>query len=568
MSQLLKNKNFGIFAILIMTTVHCARQMAPSGGPEDKTPPAIISVIPEPNATHVPRDQIVEFEFSEGMNRKSLDRALFITPNPGDRVKIKWKGRRLRIQFLDSLLANRTYVITLGTGLKDAHGNSLSQSYTLAFSTGAEISQGKIRGRVYTRRRSQGILIWAYILEKDPNPNPSKREGDYITQTDARGNFTLSNLSEGWYRIFAIHDRDNNRFYEISTDAIGVPTRDIHLTSDRLSVDQVQFKLSIQDTVGPALVSASAPDAHHVILKFDERLDPATIGHVKNYSIYPKNGTDTLEVKLAYLNPLDSVEVHLVTEKQTGGQPYEVLARNLLDLSQNLIDPNYNHLEFIGSALPDTIRPRLLRTSPEDSAKSVFLDASIDFYFNEAMDSTTFAPNFRLLDSNQVVIKGQLHWPAPSLVKFVPVKPLASLMNFTVVLNLQGIKDIFGNSVADSTFKLLFTTLDQDTLGSISGHVLDPDSSAKGAIYLTARQTRTNGVSYQIRLDQPGPYEFINVLPGNYSIEGFRDRDGNGKYSYGRPIPFEPAERFVVYSDSVKVRARWPNEGNDIIFPK
>ena len=62
-------------------------------------------------------------------------------------------------------------------------------------------------------------------------------------------------------------------------------------------------------------------------------------------------------------------------------------------------------------------------------------------------------------------------------------------------------------------------------------------------------------------------YYLKDVLPGLYLLESFRDWDGDGRYSLGRPFPFKPSERFVVYQDTVRVRSRWPNEGNDIILP-
>ena len=57
------------------------------------------------------------------------------------------------------------------------------------------------------------------------------------------------------------------------------------------------------------------------------------------------------------------------------------------------------------------------------------------------------------------------------------------------------------------------------------------------------------------------------LLPGHYFLDCFRDSDGNGRYSYGHTFPFVPAERFAVYPDTVVLRSRWPNEGNDIILP-
>ena len=85
--------------------------------------------------------------------------------------------------------------------------------------------------------------------------------------------------------------------------------------------------------------------------------------------------------------------------------------------------------------------------------------------------------------------------------------------------------------------------------------------------HITARQVQDSKITYTQILPQPGAYRFNAILPGQYLLECFRDRDGNGRFSPGKPYPYEPSERFIVYSDTVKIRSKWPNEGNDIILP-
>jgi uncharacterized protein (DUF2141 family) len=58
-----------------------------------------------------------------------------------------------------------------------------------------------------------------------------------------------------------------------------------------------------------------------------------------------------------------------------------------------------------------------------------------------------------------------------------------------------------------------------------------------------------------------------NLFEGKYTIQAYRDEDGNGEYSPGLPHPFRPSERFAVYPDTVKVRARWSMEGVILKFP-
>lgn len=548
----------------------CAIQVAPTGGPVDKIPPRILEVVPPINATLVPLDQTVEIAFSEAMDRKSLNRAIFITPNPGERVKYKWKKHKLFIEFLDSLKTNRTYVITLGTDLKDAHGNSLKESYTLAFSTGAELSNGQISGRVYSKNRVQGVLIWAYILEEGQDPDPTKKSGDYITQTDAQGRFKLTNLSEGIYRIFAIQDKDNNRFFEVGSEELGVPFRDVRLTRTQLNASNLNFKITLQDTIGPALVSVSPQDRFHLNLRFDEILHKTGIDILTNYRIQVKGSVsgDSLGISLAYLNDLDPMQVNLITEPQHPKTEYEIEVNNLMDLSRNIIDINFNKATFLGSALSDTIEPKLLLIAPKDSAQSVILSSTVNFHFSEAMDENSFEKSFQLKNSLGPIVSGSFNWETPAFVKFLPDERLESLNSYVISVKLDSIFDLFRNSVADSTYYLTFTTLNMDTLSSISGTIMDEDSTAQGSIYLRVKQTGKDGQSYEIQLDKAGVYEFSDILPGTYVIEGFRDRDKNGEYSFGKAVPFQPSERFFVYSDSIKVRSRWPNEGNDIVITK
>lgn len=552
-------------ATILIFVQRCAQQVRPSGGPLDKTPPRIISVTPENNTTLVSPDQRIEFEFSERMNRKTVQNAIFITPDPGERVELRWKGRKLRVEFDDPLNENRTYVITLGTGLKDLHGNAIAQSYTLAFSTGEHISTGKISGTVFTEGRSKEILIWAYFIDDNREPDPAQDLAAYITQTDAQGSFELSHLSKGTFRLFAIQDKDNNRFYEAGEDGIGVPQKDVWLASDSLAVDGIYFRISTQDTLGPALTSVSADHQSQVSLRFDEEVSSATVV-TANFRIREKSGEDTLTVRMAFINLLDPMQILLTTEQQRGNTEYELSVQNLTDLWGNLVDEEFNRGEFTGSALPDTFRPRIMKIVPQDSAWAVFLNTTVELHFSEAMDTTSLARSFHVQTAAVDQVPGALQWQTPASVRFMPADPLQSLTRYEIAVALDSVFDLAGNAVADSARTYTFTSINVDTLSSISGQLADPDSTAQGRILLQAGQTHAEGAVYKIWLDQPGSYTFQGILPGTYQIEGFRDRNGNGRYDFGQAVPFEPSERFFVYRDSIKIRARWPNEGNDISF--
>jgi uncharacterized protein (DUF2141 family) len=545
----------------------CASQRPPSGGPPDTTPPRVVHVIPENNATLVPLHQIVEFEFSEGMDHKSLAKAIFITPDPGEGgVEYDWSGRRLRVEFEDSLKINRTYVITLGTDLKDSRGNAMKNSYTLAFSTGAEISSGKIAGQVFSKDKAQGILIWAYILE-DGDPDPRQRAGDYATQTSADGKFELTNLSEGRYRVFAVQDNNNNRFFEAGFDALGVPTRDVTLSNEQAAFTGLNFRLALADTIGPALVSVSAQSRSQLLLRFDEALQKAGSDVAQNYKIYPvKSPRDSAKVLLAYLNEPETMEVSVITAPLTPKIEYEIIVQNLTDVSGNPVDPEYSRGQFFASALLETSPPKIVSSTPPDSARAVPLSAAFEVRFSQAMNQSSYEQHFQMRDSTGNLVAGVFEWATPALVKFKPETKLQSLSQYFVSIQLDSVTDFHGNVFRDSRFRAMFTTLNADTLAAISGTVSDEDATAAGPIYLKAISTEREGPTYELVLSEPGPYTFSDILPGTYTLEAFRDRNQNGRYDFGQAVPFQPAERFVIHPEKIQVRSRWPNEGNDIVF--
>lgn len=560
------NSLLTFLCVLSLIYTACAHQVRPEGGPPDKTPPEIIKVIPDNGSTLVSRNQSVEFEFSEGMSRQGFEKAIFITPNPGERVRFKWKGRRLRITFQDSLLADRTYVITLGTDLKDARNNALRQSYTLAFSTGAFISSGEISGRAFYDK-THGILLWAYILDANEDPDPANEDSDYVTQTDDQGIFQLKNLSTGRYRVFAIHDTDNNRFFEKGIDAIGVPERDIVLESDSSKVEGLNLRLTLVDTIGPALTSVTAADRYHVGLRFDEALSTQSKPEPGNFSIQAQDGGHTVNVTHILINREDRAEVFLTTSQQNPKTTYILRVSQVRDESGNLIDPNYNSLEFTSNAMADTVRPRILSVLPADGSKAVLLTDSISVQFNEPIDRQRLARAFHLLDSTGTRIEGTLESDDSSTFTYIPAMELSSAAYYRVEARLDSIYDLYGNAVAkDSLWTLRLRTVDSDTFAAILGTITDTDSQAIGNLVISAKQSKRDGATYRLELPEPGPYKFEPVLPGTYTIAGFRDRNGDGAYSFGETKPFVAAERFFVYSDSIKVRSRWPNEGNDIVL--
>ncbi len=555
-----------IFALIL---VHrCATQRPPSGGPVDKMPPTITSISPLPNSINVDPKLEVRMEFSERMNQKSVEGAIFVSPQQKRPLSYHWRGRKLRIEFPDSLQEDRTYILTIGANAEDLRRNRMTESLHLAFSTGEKLDQGRISGTVYSAKGATGFIIGAYALSPDADPDPSQLMADYITQCDAEGKYQFSFLSPGNYRLFAISDQDGNARYGRGEEAIGIPTTDVIISEDLLSVENITFQLSLKDTLLPSIRSVIELDEHHADIRFNEAMTGFKASEIWSQFVLTNESleTDTLRLIDVHQNPLDASRFHLITAKQKSDVTYICRTMNLRDLSGNQMDPEHASLSFKGSARPDTTGPKLVYQSIKHRDKNIPLNSKLQFVFSEAIVPGTLEKHLSLTDSAGLSVKTSFEWANPMDAKLIPANPLVSKMKYHVRADVDSIFDMFDNPLADSSIDFEFTTLNEDTLSALLGVVTDVKPDARGKIHLRLKQTGDSELSYYIVMESSGMYRFLSILPGVYFIDGFRDEDGNGVYSYGQIAPFVPAERFVFYPDSIKVRSKWPNEGNDLIF--
>ena len=538
--------------------------MPPRGGPEDKTPPSVVAILPSPGALNVPTDSKIEIVFSERMQRKTVEDAFFISPLPGEEIFFHWRGKKLKIEFSDTLKKNRTYVMTIGTKASDLRNNRLENSFSLAFSTGSKIDDGKISGMVYSSSNVEGTLVCAYQLDDGNDPDPRTILADYYTQCNNKGQYELIHIAPGKYRLFAIMDKDEDRKYTRGFEAIGVTVSDVVIKQTDQTIENINFQLSVEDTVLPYIKSAYAIDCFKVDVRFNEPVQPFNYDDPELYFTISEENQPTKKIKVnsCYHDSKDLSTIHLMTEKQKETS-YLIYVQNIFDFAKNPIDTTYNSTVFNGTTVPDTIPPSIVFKSIEDSSTGIQPDTSIYFIFSEPMDRLAFEHNFHIRQEQGDTLSGKFLWKNPAHVIFMPDNSLSFLSSYQIFVPVDSIKDKYGNVLKDSLFSIYFTTLSSDTFSAIIGKFIDKQQNARGKIHLKAKSEQHQYVQV---IDSPGEYRFENIFPGIYTLYAFRDSDGNGVYSFGNPIPFVPAERFVFPADSIKVRSRWPNEGNDIIM--
>lgn len=540
--------------------------MAPTGGPPDTTPPRILSTYPQHNATHV-TDPRIALEFDEYVDKRTVEESIFISPYVGE-LEFEWSGKEVEVRFSRPLRENTTYVVNVGTDVLDLRGrNRMVEAFTLAFSTGAEIDRCAIGGKVYPAKESdrvEGVMIFAYWLD-DVNPDtlrPHVVGPDYITQTGRQGNFLLSHLRFGRYRVFAVRDENRNLLYDPEVDEYGTLPSDIVL-SGRDSVRLgVLMRLAKEDTTAPRLLKASPGDRHHLVLEFSEPLDTATIS-IKNIAIRDTLTNTSLPVQSISPRLFKHSEYFVVTEAQQQDRPYRVTVLGVRDTAGHAIHPLASSLGFIGNGSDDTLRPTVVAFSLKDSARGVDPRTIILVSFADAVFSASRGEAARLVDSSGVQVPVLSRW-LNDLTLFVrPVKPLRGNMWYTLRIAEGGLQDFQRTRGLDTVRVLRFMTIDTELFSSIEGVVEDVSGSdTTGGILVHARRVDAKEERlYELRLPYPGSFILQDLLEGRYVLGAVRDRNSNGRFDPGLPFPFVPSERFVVLPDTFRLRARWPIDG-------
>lgn len=555
-----------ILLVLSLVFFFCAKKGMPPGGPEDRTPPRVISTFPPADSSQVGPDVEIEIAFSEKMEKKNTESSVFISPLPETPWGFSWHKNRLNLRRPQALKLNTTYVITVGTGAVDLRGNRIRESYSFAFSTGDFIDSCEISGETQIEEKKEaGISIWAYPLDDKAQVDSLAGKPTYVTQTDFEGKYSLKNLGYGRYRLFAVRDKNGDLEWDTEDEPIGVTTQDVALDSVTFSKKNMNFVLALEDTAHPSLISCQTLDRNKLSLDFDENLQEKSVLEVHNYLISAKNAAEqTLGVRFAYFLGEDKTRVLLVTNEMDPAAEYQLVVSDVQDESGNKIDPAFNSCSFPGTGLADTVNLQILSTRPKDKEKDVALDSYVKIFFSEPPDKGSLESNFLLKGENEELVKGEPFWESPVIFGFKPDSLLSSRSSYKV--QLRQVFDLSNNPLGDSLFEISFTTLNKDTLGYVSGEVKALTGEGEGNIIVVLRKIDSDAIRYGTILKQPGQFLLDMVLPGKYLAKAFLDKDEDEKHDIGDIFPYKPAEPYTTFPDTIPVRSRWETEKVDLDF--
>ena len=541
----------GTAAALLLLLASCAKVGVPPGGPEDKTGPTVTAHYPERDAVNVSRRMTARLEFSEPVNRAAVEAALFLSPDPRQRLRYRWQGRTLELVYLDSLDADRSYVISVGSQAKDLRGNPATETFTIAFSTGSQIDRGSIRGWIGDFETPQAVALWAYRMDEEALPDPVTRASDYGVQASGDGTFRFDYLKTGSYRVFAVHDRNRDGLWTPPGEPIGVPPWDVSVSDS--AVPWLSFKLSRQDTVPARIRTARSVHDGLIAVRTNREITSLAGAIVGEES-------DTVWISDAYADTSGADSWQLFAERALTDGVWMLMANG----TDPFGDAWQDTASFEVRARPDTARPCIRSMIPAPGIPARAVPDSVWIEFSEPVayhaDSVLL---FAIAVGDSDTVAAAISQPVPRCLSLHPASPLPEGIWCRALLPGWAIQDYFGNPASDSVLVAEFSAWATDSLGTLAGRAADV---GEGDILIRVLALRNREAIADTVADAKGEFRLSRLPATNYLLEAIQDRDLSGGFSFGRVRPYEPSEPFWISADTVMIRARWEYE-TEIIWP-
>ena len=203
-----------------LVLVACASIGAPDGGPYDEDPPVLLKATPELNATGVSAAKIT-LEFDENVTLQNAFENVVVSPPQFEMPVIKYNGKKVMVELLDTLKPNTTYSVDFGNAIVDNNEGNPYENFAYVFSTGDTVDTLAVSGTVLNAQDLEpikGMVVGLHSCLDDSafNSLPFER----VSRTDSRGRFTIKGIAPGKYRVYALADANQNFRFDQKSEMV------------------------------------------------------------------------------------------------------------------------------------------------------------------------------------------------------------------------------------------------------------------------------------------------------------------------------------------------------------
>jgi len=516
--------------VLVLSFSQCAKKGRPDGGPKDEDAPLFVTANPPYETINFDKNEI-NIYFNEYIKLKDLNKQLIISPplNPENPPLISPQGspsKYIKIQILDTLLENSTYIFDFGNSVQDNNEANTLERFKYVFSTGAYIDSLTLSGSVKNSFKSESvenIKLLLYRLDSAYTDSAVyNRKPDYVTSTLDSSNYEFSNLRKGNYLLVALNDAGSDYVFNPKTDEIGFLKDTIWLPRDSI----IKTELSIFKEELP-YTFRRGKEIRKGQLIFGYQGKPSNI-KIENLSAVP-----------------DNFQTIIFPEKD----------KDTLNLWHSPIEKDSLIFKISNNNIIDTItvalRKKQLDSLTVTKITGGVLNIKDTLFFstnNPIIKIDTSKINFVHTDSIYITYKAFIS-KKESSVGFLFEKKFKT--SYKLNLYPDALVDIFETS--NDTVISQFRTRSMEDYGEISLAIQNPEK-----VPVIIQLTDINDVTVaQETSSENKTISFNYLIPKKYKIRIIYDTNNNGKWDTGNYLEKKQPEPVQYFPEVQEIRPNW-----------
>lgn len=564
----------------------CASIGHPEGGPRDMTPPVFVGSNPAPGSLNFKGNRIT-VDFDENIQLEDPVNKILISPPMGRQPAISSNGKRITVHLRDTLQPNTTYTLDFADAVRDLNENNILDGFAIDFSTGSLRDSMMISGMVFEARTlepAQEMLVGVFPDSIWTDTTLRKVRPTRVTKTNALGQFTIRNLSDGKYRVVAFNDVDRDfkwsrtedvAFYPITVQT-GIETEvlpdSLRTENDstilRFMPDNLLLTWSNENYIPAYLMKYERPVRERLELTFST---PAkTLAEIKDAAGRDWHEWASLEANAG----LDTITMWLHEQQ-------------MIDADSLNLSVTYLHTDSLEQLVPETenlaFAFRAKRTKKSDTAEGTGKDVaqadslkvnnitlnvkspgSLDLRAPIIWESSTPIESVKP-DGLHLEIKEDTIWktvdipidfqaPAPYRPRVREWKPenWNPGARYRLTIDSLAVTDYQGRG--NNPIKYEFSTKTPEDYGAIYVNVHGLDS-----LPAVAELLQGDNVA-RIFPVIDGLASLTDVNPGPYYLRLFIDRNNNGIWDAGSPLTGIQPEDVSYYNKKINMRKNWDVE--------
>lgn len=300
----------------------CAKFDVPRGGPKDTLPPRLVEEQSEPNMQTNFNKKSFQLVFDEWIKVSNPSKEVVVSPPLNYPTQILEKGKRVEFSFSENevLKENVTYQINFGKSIKDFTEGNVYENLIFVFSTGPVIDTLSIKGKVVNAMTSEpekDIIVSLYSNKEDSVL--LKEKPFYFTRTDKEGNFSLNNIREDSYQLFALQDNNVNYIYDQVNEKVAffdsLVVVDTKMDSSKYPLqlfdeeDPPRYLKSIQEKTGLVKIIYNPFPEKYTLYDINNNEVKVELKNDTMYFFHENLDADSLIYELRYQNITDTIEI-------------------------------------------------------------------------------------------------------------------------------------------------------------------------------------------------------------------------------------------------------------------